>query len=181
MSSVSGTLTHMLDWLGSLRLREHTSKRVTLELSQTTRFLGIGILCVGLYTTLLAWRILPILSVIPGFLMLIGSVLMTLRRQLVFDRDSGVLRVDTRALFLKDHAIVPLFHLRAVVIVARPNTGFSVLRRSSRYIAYIERRRGDAIYLDEARRCRTLLHIAQAISDVAEVRLEYDAMSRAMD
>jgi hypothetical protein len=42
-------------------------------------------------------------------------------------------------------------------------------------VAYVERRIGGTIHLDEARRPAPLLKLAEAISDVAELRLEYDA------
>ena len=77
--------------------------------------------------------------------------------------------------------MIPLFHLRAVVIVARPQSGPATFGLSSGFIAYVERRVGDPVYLDEARRCARLMKIAEAIAEVAEVRLEYDAMSRVAD
>jgi hypothetical protein len=73
--------------------------------------------------------------------------------------------------------VIPLFHLRAVVVMARPNA-VGALDPTGRFVAYLERRIGQAIYLDEARRCASLLRLAEAIADVAEVRLEYDAQSR---
>ena len=98
-----------------------------------------------------------------------------------FDREAGVLRISQRTLFVKNKSVVPLFHLRAVVIVARPQNGAANFPTTSRFVAYIERRVGDAIYLDEGRRCARLLAIAEAIAEVAELRLEYDAMSHAAD
>ncbi|HWM86844.1 MAG TPA: hypothetical protein VNO33_13420, partial [Kofleriaceae bacterium] len=60
--------------------------------------------------------------------------------------------------------------------VARPRTdGARGLPATARYVAYLDRRVGDAIYLDEARRCAALLRMAEAIADVAELRLEYEA------
>jgi hypothetical protein len=63
-----------------------------------------------------------------------------------------------------------------VVIVARPRIdGVRGLPAQARYVAYLDRRVGEAIYLDEARRCASLLRMAEAIADVAELRLEYEA------
>jgi hypothetical protein len=46
------------------------------------------------------------------------------------------------------------------------------------YVAYVERRVGGTIHLDEARRPGPLLALAEAISEVAELRLVYDATTR---
>lgn len=172
----------MTDWIGSLRLREHTPLRVVLSLSRTTRIIGWALLAGGAYLALLVWTISPFLVAIPGLIALLGALLASLERELVFDREAGVLRVSQRALGMGNEVVVPLFHLRAVVIVARSVAG-AVLPGSisSRYVAYLDRRVGEAIYLDESRRCASLLHMAEAIADVAELRLEYDAMSRASD
>ena len=171
----------MFDWPGSLRLREHTSHRVVLSLSSTTRVVGLAILVIGLYLAVAAWAFSPWLTVLPAILVLAGALLASLTRRLDFDREAGVLRVNQRTLFVENQSVVPLFHLRAVVIIARPESGPATLGIGSRYIAYVERRVGDAIYLDEARRCAKLLKIAEAIAEVAELRLEYDAMSHVAD
>jgi hypothetical protein len=51
-------------------------------------------------------------------------------------------------------------------------------RRRGLYVAYVERRVGGTIHLDEARRPAPLLALAEAISEVAELRLVYDATNR---
>jgi hypothetical protein len=62
------------------------------------------------------------------------------------------------------------------VVMARPRGEISRgLPAAARYIAYLDRRVGEAIFLDEARRCAALLRMAEAIADVAELRLEYNA------
>lgn len=149
-----------------------------LGLSQTTRIAGIALALGGAYLCVRAWSISPFLSALPAMVILTGVFFATLGRELVFDREAGILRVCQRTLFWNNRAVVPLFHLRAVVIMARPTSGVISLGVHSRYIAYLERRGGgDAIYLDESRRCANLLEMAEAIAEVASVRLEYDAMS----
>lgn len=171
----------MLDWPGSLRLREHTPHRVVLSLSSTTRLVGALLLAAGVLLSLQAWVISPWLVFLPGLLVLAGGLLATLSRRLDFDREAGVLRVTQRTLFMENQAVVPLFHLRAVVIIDRSQSSTARFGLNGRYIAYVERRVGDAIYLDESRRCKQLYAIAEAIAEVAEVRLEYDAMSQVAD
>jgi hypothetical protein len=68
-----------------------------------------------------------------------------------------------------------LFHLRAVVVAAHPHTNGRTIPMS-RYTAYVERRVGEPIYLDEARRCARLLRMAEAISEATELRFEYEAI-----
>ncbi len=106
-----------------------------------------------------------------------GLVLATLRRELVIDRDDGLLRVEQRVLGLASRASIPLFHLRAVVIAARAEPDRATL--GPRFVAYLDRRVGGQIHLDESRRCASLMPLAKAIAEVAELRLVYDATTRA--
>ncbi|MCG8424174.1 MAG: hypothetical protein MJE77_40295 [Proteobacteria bacterium] len=168
----------MLEWIGSLRLREHSSMRVVLSLSRSTRIAGLVLLVGGGYLALVMWAISPLWALLPGMLVMLGAVLTSMRRDFIFDREDGVLRMERRALGIGTRSVVPLFHLRAVVIVARSVDGKSIPFSPvtpARYIAFIDRRVGNAIYLDEARRCATLLTMAEAIAELTELRLEYDA------
>lgn len=170
----------MLDWIGSLRLRERSSMRVVLAVSRSTRTAG-WILCgIGGLLAYVTWSVSIWLVAIAGAGMLAGLLLSTLHRSLVFDRAGGVLEVEQGVFGMIQRTIIPLFHLRAVVIVARGQDGrLGALAPSARYLAYLDRRVGDAIYLDESRRCADLLPMAEAIAEVAELRLEYDATSQA--
>src|SRR5262245_22316528 len=110
----------MLDGIGSLRLRERSSRRVELGLSRSTAIVGWGL--AGLFTAIAigVWPIAWVLGVIPTILALVGILLATVRRELVFDRDDGLLRIEQRILGITSRATIPLFHLRSVVVVARP-------------------------------------------------------------
>jgi hypothetical protein len=166
----------MFDWIGSLRIRERSPVRVVLSLSRTTQLAGLLLLATGLLVTARAWPVSVWLAFLPALVALFGAVLVTLRRELIIDREAGVLRVDQSAFGMANRQVVPLFHLRAVVIVARPRVdGVRGMPAPARYVAYLDRRVGDAIYLDEARRCAALMRMAEAIADVAELRLEYEA------
>ena len=103
-------------------------------------------------------------------------------RRLVFDREAGVLRIDQRTAGIPSKSVVPLFHLRAVVVKRQSDVTrapWQMNGASARYVVFIERRVGDLIYLDEAKRCANLMKMAEAIAEVAGLRLEYDAMSQA--
>jgi hypothetical protein len=165
----------MLDWLGSLCIRERRKTRVVLGLTRTTRMAGVVLVVVGLGLALPFWSLSPALVALPLTGVAFGALLIGLRRDLVVDRGAGVLRIEQRAFGLGSRVVVPLFHLRAVVVFARPGVG--PFERSGRFVAYLERRIGPAIFLDEARRCATLLKMAEVIAEVAEVRLEYDAQA----
>ena len=156
----------MLDWLGSVQIRTRTGTRVELELTRATAWTGWILAGGGAWLTVLgaAWAI-----VLGAFVIAVGVLLGTLRRSLIFDREEGLLRSEQRVLGIRRRAAIPLFHLRAVVVAAR---------RGGIYVAYVERRIGGTIHLDEARRPAPLLALAEAISDVAELRLVYDATTR---
>ena len=156
----------MLDWLGSVQIRMRTPSRVELDLTRATAWTGWGLTAAGVWFATLGiiWAKLGAVCLIG-----LGVLLGTLRRKLVFDRDDGLLRSEQRILGIRRRAAIPLFHLRAVVVAAR---------RRGTYVAYVERRVGGTIHLDEARRPGPLLGLAEAIAEVAELRVVYDATTR---
>jgi len=155
----------VLDWLGSVQIRTRNSSRVELDLTRATAWTGWVLGVIGGYLcTLGRWATLGGVVVLG-----VGVLLATLRRRLVFDRDEGLLRSEQRIFGIRRRAAIPLFHLRAVVVAAR---------RGGIYVAYVERRLGGTIHLDEARRSAPLLALAEAISEVAELRLVFDATTR---
>lgn len=156
----------MLDWLGSVQIRKRTSTRVELDLTRGTAWTGWALAGTGGY--LLTLELLWALA-LGMILFALGILLATLRRRLVFDREEGILHCEQRILGVRRRAAIPLFHLRAVVVAAR---------RRGIYVAYVERRIGGTIHLDEARRPAPLLELADAISEVAELRRVYDATPR---
>ncbi len=157
----------MLDWLGSVQVRSRTGTRVELDLTRGTAWTGWGLTAGGAWLVSLGavWAM-----VLGGLAVGAGVLLGTLRRKLVFDREDGLLRSEQRVLGIRRRAAIPLFHLRSVVVAAR---------RGGIYVAYVERRVGGTIHLDEARRPAPLLALAEAIAEVAELRLVYDATTRA--
>jgi hypothetical protein len=155
----------VLDWLGSVQIRKRTTARVELDLTRATAWTGWALAAVGGYLCVRGgWALLAGVAVLA-----VGVLLATLRRKLVFDRDEGLLRSEQRIFGIRRRAAIPLFHLRAVVVAAR---------RGGMYVAYVERRLGGTIHLDEARRSAPLLALAEAISEVAELRLVFDATTR---
>lgn len=158
----------MLDWLGSVQIRKQTDERVELDLTRGTSWTGWALAGAGAWLVFLS----SMWATIGGVILLaIGGLLGTLQRRLTFDRRDGLLHIEQRILGIRRSAAIPLFHLRAVVVSAR-RPGF--------YVAYVERRIGGTIHLDEARRPAPLLKLAEAIADVAELRLVYDATTRAV-
>jgi hypothetical protein len=156
----------VLDWLGSVQIRKRTETRVELDLTRGTAWTGYGLAAVGVWLIAIG----AIGSIAGGIVLLgLGGLLGTLKRKLVFDREDGLLRIEQRILGIRRRAAIPLFHLRAVVVAAK---------RGGIYVAYVERRVGGTIHLDEARRPAGLLALAEAIADVAELRLVYDATTR---
>ena len=156
----------MLDWLGSVQIRKRSPTRVELGLTRGTSWSGWALAGLGawLVTLGLLWA-----SLLGGLLVGVGVLFGTLRRRLVFDRDDGLLRSEQRVLGVRRRAAIPLFHLRAVVVAAR---------RGGLYVAYVERRAGGTIHLDEARKPAPLLALCEAIAEVTELRLVYDATPR---
>lgn len=155
----------MLDWLGSVQIRSRTATRVELALTRATGWTGWATAAAGGYLVTIGamWALVLGIAGLGA-----GGLLGTLRRRLVFDRDEGLLRIEQRVFGIRRRQAIPLFHLKAVVVAARRGM----------HIAYVERRVGGAIHLDEARRPGPLLAVAEAIAEVAELRLVYDATTR---
>ncbi len=172
----------MFDWVGSLKLRERSPTRVMLTLSRATQVVGAIVCAFGIFATTQLWPVSPWLGALAIVTAAAGLVLATMTRRLIFDRDAGVLRIEHRTAGIPTTSVVPLFHLRAVVVKRQSAVGSAPWRVNgapTRYVVFLERRVGELIYLDESRRCANLLKMAEAIAEVAEVRLEYDAMSQA--
>lgn len=157
----------MLDWLASVQIRRQSPGRVELELTRATGWAGWALAGLGVRIAVVA---APWAMVVGGLVAGSGLFLATLRRALVFDRKAGLLYCEQRVFGMRRRAAIPLFHLRAVVVAAR---------RRGVYVAYVERRTGGTIHLDEARRPASLLALAEAVAEVADVRLVYDATPRA--
>jgi|GEM_PF-1474541 len=166
----------MFDWIGSLRIESHDSDRVVLSLSSSTRTLGAALALVTGLLALRLWMLSPWAAFLPLLGTGFGALLMTLRRRLVFDRAAGTVTMEQRTFGIGTHNVVPMFHLRAVHVAAQPDAVLTASGAPSKYVAYIERRVGGPIYLDESRRCARLMRMAEAIADIAEVRLEYEAI-----
>lgn len=161
-----------------MRIRRASPLRVELSLSWGTTAAGIALTAIALYAARALWPVSHWLATIPAALAVLGVAIATLERTIVFDRTAGVMVVRQRLFGLRSRAVIPLFHIRAVVIQARSGGGVAgtlALSSAVRYTAHVERRVGGPIFLDESRRCARLLRLAEAIAEVAEVRLEYDA------
>jgi len=172
----------MFDWLGSLELKEQAQTRAVFGLSKGTRTAGAVLFAVGFYFAARAFPVTPWLALVPALLSLLGLVLVTLRRRVVVDKEAGIMTVFQSAFGIGNEIKFPLFHLRAVVIVARPkraSDALAFLPGSARFVAYFDRRVGEVVFLDESARCANLLRMAELIADVAGVRLEYEAPTSA--
>lgn len=157
--------------LGSLRIRRRSARRIELAVSRATHALGWITTTIGAVGGLWLTTWSTAAAVVAGLVALGGVVIATMRHDLCFDRDDGVLRIDERIAGLPRRAVVPLFHLKAIVVKARSGGGF---------VAQIERRVGEPIVLDTDDRPGPLYALAQAVADAAGLRLIYDATVRAV-
>lgn len=157
--------------LGGLRIRRRSPRRIELALSRLTALAGWAVSVLAVVAGAWLWGRIPLAGVVAGVLAVGGAVVATMRHDLAFDRDDGVLRIDERLAGFPRHAVVPLFHLKAVVVRARPDGGG--------YVAMVERRVGEPIVLDTHDHPGPLYALARAVSEVAGLRLVYDATTRA--
>ncbi len=157
--------------LGSLRIRRRSARRIELTLSRATHGVGWVIAVAGAAAGLWLTTFSLFAAAAAGLVALAGLVVATMRNDLCFDRDDGVLRIEQRLAGLPRQSVVPLFHLKAIVVKARGGRGG--------FVAVLERRVGEPIVLDTDDRPGPLYALAQAIADAAGLRLVYDATVRA--
>ena len=156
----------MLELVGRLRIRRRQARRIELALTRSTHVVGWSLTLTAVALAIWLAALSLAIAAVPGVGALIGLIIATVRQRLVFDRDDGVLRIEQRLLGFPTLQVVPLFHLRAVVVRSRPRGGF---------VALVERRVGDPIILDTASSPGPLYALAQAVAEVAQLRLVYDA------
>jgi hypothetical protein len=151
----------MLDWLASVAVVRRDERRIELAVTAPTRWAGWAIATAAAALMVVTWRATPLLAGLPAVLVILGALLATTRRRMVFDRDDGLLRVEQRILGVRSRLTVPLFHLRAVVVAAE----------GSHYVAYLERRAGGRIRIDDSRDLVQMMALGRAICDVTQLRL----------
>jgi len=151
-------------------MSDRSPRRVVLTMSRATRLYGWLLVAAGALLIAPVWSLNAWFALLPASVALVGLMLATLQRRLVFDQEAGTFRQEQQVLGVTSSLEVPLFHLRAVVVVAQPRGN-----ARNRYVAFVDRRVGEPIYLDEARRVARLMKIAEAVAEVAELRLEYEA------
>jgi hypothetical protein len=155
----------MLDWLASMTVVRRSEQRIELAITAGTRWTGWALAAAATVIAAWAWTLAPLAAAVPALVAVIGALLATTRRRLVFDRDDGLLRVEQRVLGVRSRLAVPLFHLRAVVIAAEDH----------HFVAYLERRVGGRIRIDDSRHLAPLLALGRAICEVTQLRLVSDA------
>lgn len=155
----------MLDWLGALSVSSQNERRIELALTPATRWVGWALLLTGIVLALLVWPWSQLLVLVPAALAGIGALLASARRRLIFDSDDGLLRLEHRVFGVRSRWAVPLFHLRRIVITSQRGN----------HVAYIERRTGGRIRLDESRQYAHVLAVAKAVCAVTELRLHIDS------
>lgn len=153
--------------LGAMRIRSQDAARIELGIGRSTALAGwIGAALASAAAIALASSS-PWLLGLALAVALIGVVVATAVHRLVFDREGGVLRIERNIAGLSSKSVVPLFHLRALVVRSRGvGRGF---------VALIERRVGEPIVIDTRDRPGPLYDLVRAIADVTELRLVYDA------
>ncbi len=155
----------MLDWLASVAVVRRTERRVELAITRATEWAGWALASAASVAAIFAWSVAPMLAALPALIAVVGALLATTRRRLVFDRDDGLLRVEQRICGVRSRMAVPLFHLRAVVIA--PEEGH--------FVAYLQRRAGGRIRIDDASHAEPLVALGRAICDVTDLRLVTEA------
>lgn len=155
----------MLDWLASMTVVRRSEQRIELAITAGTRWAGWTLTAASAAIAAWTWALAPLAAAAPALIAIVGVLLATTRRRLVFDRDDGLLRVEQRVFGVRSRLAVPLFHLRAVVVTAEQH----------HYVAYLERRVGGRIRIDDSRRREPLLALGRAICEVTQLRLVSDA------
>ncbi len=146
--------------LGALRVTQHDEARLELASGRLAAWLGWAC-CVAALSA--AWSVVAISTWLAGgcgIVAAISAIVATAQRRLVFDRAGGVVIVSQRVFGISTKSVVPLFHLRAVVVKAT-HQGF---------VAYLDRRLGENIELERDTTSPKLVALAQTIACSAGLR-----------
>jgi hypothetical protein len=107
--------------LGNIKLSQHSEQRLELTdslLVKTVGILGFSLLLLAaIFITSVSWLLAALCFAAA---LLVGSAALA-GRSLLFARDAGVLVLRHRTFGIPSQSVVPLFHLRAVVVAALPN------------------------------------------------------------
>lgn len=156
----------MLAEIGTMQVRSRSATRVVIAMGRSTAVAGWVVLAIALYA---AFALAPASRWLAGVACLVAFgawLVATARHRLEFDRDDGVLRIERRIAGLGSQAVVPLFHLRAVVVRRK--------RHGDGFVAALERRNGEPIVIDGGERAARLYALVRTIADVTDLRLVYD-------
>jgi len=153
--------------LGAMEIRSRSAAQIEIGIGRSTALAGWLCALVGTLAAIALAESSPWLIGAAIAIGLGGIIVATAVHQLIFDRDAGVLRIERSIAGLRSRTVVPLFHLRALVVRSR-GVG-------SGYRAVIERRIGEPILIDTRDRPGPLYDLVRAIADVTELRLVYDA------
>lgn len=156
----------MLAEIGTMQVRSRSATRVVIAMGWRTAVAGWAVLAIALYA---AFALASTSRWLAGGACVVAFgawLVATARHRLEFDRDDGVLRIERRIAGLGNRTIVPLFHLRAVVVRRK--------RQGAGFVAALERRNGEPIVIDVGERAAPLYELVRTIADVTDLRLVYD-------
>ncbi|MBK7073788.1 MAG: hypothetical protein IPH44_15935 [Myxococcales bacterium] len=156
----------MLAEIGTMQVRSRSATRVVIAMGWSTAVIGWAVLAIALSA---AFALAPTSRWLAGVACAVAFaawLVATARHRLEFDRDDGVLRIERRIAGLGTRAVVPLFHLRAVVVRRK--------RHGDGFVAALERRNGEPIVIDSGERAAPLYELVRTIADVTDLRLVYD-------
>ena len=154
--------------LGALRVTQRDEGRLELSSGRLAFWFGWTLCAVALAA---AWWVFAVSTWLAGgcgTLALFAALFATAERRLVFDRAAGVVIVSQRIVGISTKSVVPLFHLRAVVVKASGN-GF---------VAYLDRRLGENIELERDTTSPKLVAMAQTIARSIGIRYVFKATNR---
>lgn len=151
--------------LGALRVTQRDEDRLELSSGRLAFWFGWTLCAVALVA---AWWVFAVSTWLAGgcgVLASFAALFATAERRVVFDRAAGVVIVSQRIVGISTKSVVPLFHLRAVVVKANGN-GF---------VAYLDRRLGENIELERDTTSPKLVALAQTIARSTGLRYVFNA------
>jgi hypothetical protein len=149
--------------MSAMKINQQTDERLLLSES---RWVAVaGLLCGMLLVVfaILMWIISPWISLAFALGGVTVAAAASSNRTLLFARDAGVLVQRHRVFGVPTQSVIPLFHIRAVV-VAEANNGAG-------YRCFLDRRIGGDIELDTNASAAPLIAVAKAVAATANLRL----------
>lgn len=158
-----------MNW-GDLRIVHTSRESLVLARGAMAALVSWGTVMACLVATAISWRVASKIGLAMSIVTVLAALVARIERRFIFDKAAGILTIEEQLPWTAKRTVIPLFHLRGVVVTRTPR---------ATYIAMLQRRNGAHIFLDTAPQSHRLVRLAQHIADFTDLRYAVDIQQSA--